>query len=362
MKEQQLRKIMHEILNHKDYGKRNPIDIGGKLGYSPNEILEAMNMPNMEKKEEEKKEYLLLNSGQVVAFDLLKRKASVVKTLDENVDANIKNGILIWTNAKGRFESATELYWENFKTGDKGEFPLEKLKKEAPTEDFREILNKKFGIGKFYVLSDGVMVDAGFGGIYKINFKGDFYKLNQEIRRMDVVIETDKKIYIASNYEVWSMKKDLSETKKICKYSADDNTTVAMLECVENSVFLHVFKEGWNSYYHRYNITEDSMQSLNEYPFLSGKFSSKIAFMSNPEEIVTTENYVAIKNAIYPRTSSSAVWGKNDSMTFLRNTVHIYQDDIILGEIKKMGEKNQPEITMFDLRKSRLPLFFEVRE
>ncbi|MFQ6808911.1 MAG: hypothetical protein ACLRTF_07635 [Blautia sp.] len=362
MKEQQLRKIMNEILNHEDYGKRNPIDIGGELGYSPNEILEAMNMPNMEKKEEEKKEYLLLNSGQVVAFDLLKRKASVVKTLDENVDASIKNGILIWTNAKGRFEKATELYWENFKTGGKGEFPLEKLKKETPTEDFFGILNKKFGIGKFYVLSDGVMVDAGFGGIYKINFKGDFYKLNQEIRRMNVVIETDKKIYIASNYEVWSMKKDLSETKKICKYSADDNTTVAMLECVEDSVFLHVFKEGWNSYYHRYNITEDSMQSLNEYPFLSGKFSDKIAFMANPEEIVTTENYVATKNAVYPRTSSSAVWGKNDSMTFFRNTVHIYQEDIILGEIKKMGENKQPEIAMFDLKKSKSPIFFEVRE
>lgn len=329
MKEQKLRKIMNEILNHKDYGKRNPIDIGGELGYSPNEILEAMNMPNMEKKEEEKKEYLLLNSGQVVAFDLLKRKASVVKTLDENVKAEIKNGLLIWTNAKGRFEKATELYWENFKTGDKGEFQLEKLKRETPTEDFFGILNKKFGIGKFYVLSDGVMVDAGFREIYKIDFKGNFYKLNQEIFGMDVVIETSKKIYIANNYEVWSMKKDLSGIKKICKYSADDNRTVAMLECVEDSVFLHVFKEGWNSYYYRYDITEDGMQSLNEYPFLSGKFSSKIAFMANPEEIVTTENYVATENVIYPRTSSSTVWGKNDSMTFLRNTVHIYQEDII---------------------------------
>lgn len=78
---------------------------------------------------------MLLNSGQVVAFDLLKRKASVVKTLDENVDANIKNGILIWTNAKKRFERATKLYWENFKTSDKGEFPLEKLEQEISTED-----------------------------------------------------------------------------------------------------------------------------------------------------------------------------------------------------------------------------------
>ena len=360
MKEQQLRKIMHEILNHKDYGKRNPIDIGDELGYSPNEILEAMNMPNMEKKEEEKKEYLLLNSGQVVAFDLLKRKASVVKTLDENVDANIKNGILIWTNAKGRFESATELYWENFKTGDKGEFPLEKLEKEIQRYD--EDFSIAIGSYDFFALSDGVLVELGFRKIYKIDFKGNFYKVEQELFGMDVVIETSKKIFIANNYEVWSMKKDLSGVKKICKYSADDNTTVAMLECVEDSVFLHVFKEGWNSYYHRYNITEDSMQSLNEYPFLSGKFSSKIAFMANPEEIVTTENYVAIKNAIYPRTSSSAVWGKNDSMTFLRNTVHVYQDDIILGEIKKMGEKKQPEIAMFDLKKSRSPIFFEVRE
>lgn len=352
MKEQQLRKIMNEILNHKDYGKRNPIDIGGELGYSPNEILEAMNMPNMEKKEEEKKEYLLLNSGQVVAFDLLKRKASVVKTLDENVEAEIKNEILVWTNAKGRFEQVTNLYWENLKTGEKGEFQLEKLKSIA-----------KLALINIYILSDGILITGmGLSGIYKLDFKGDLYKLDQEIRTMNIAIETSKKIFIANNYEVWSMKKDLSGVKKICKYSADDNTTVAMLECVEDSVFLHVFKEGWNSYYHRYNITEDSMQSLNEYPFLSGKFSSKIAFMANPEEIVTTENYVAIKNAIYPRTSSSAVWGKNDSMTFLRNTVHIYQDDIILGEIKKMGEKKQPEIAMFDLKKSRSPIFFEVRE
>lgn len=360
MKEQKLRKIMNEILNHKDYGKRNPIDIGGELGYSPNEILEAMNMPNMEKKEEEKKEYLLLNSGQVVAFDLLKRKASVVKTLDENVDASIKNGILVWTNAHDHYEGARKLYWEKLESKETGEFPIEKLEKEIQKYD--EDFGIAIGSYDFFALSDGVLVDVGFREIYKIDFKGNFYKLNQEIRRMNVVIETDKKIYIASNYEVWSMKKDLSGTKKICKYSADDNTTVAMLECVEDSVFLHVFKEGWNSYYHRYNITEDSMQNLNEYPFLSGKFSSKIAFMANPEEIVTTENYVAIKNAIYPRTSSSAVWGKNDSMTFFRNTVHIYQDDIILGEIIKMGEKKQPEIAMFDLKKSKSPIFFEVRE
>lgn len=54
--------------------------------------------------------------------------------------------------------------------------------------------------------------------------------------------------------------------------------------------------------------------------------------------------------------------GKNDSMTFLRNTVHIYQEDIILGEIKKMDEKKQPEVAMFDLKKSKSPIFFEVRE
>lgn len=362
MKEQQLRKIMNEILNHEDYGKRNPIDIGGELGYSPNEILEAMNMPNMEKKEEEKKEYLLLNSGQVVAFDLLKRKASVVKTLDENVDASIKNGILIWTNAKGRFEKATELYWENFKTGGKGEFPLEKLEQETSMENPWGILNKKFGISRFHVLSDGVLVDVQFGEIYKMDFKGNFYKLNQEIDKMNVVIETGKKIFIADMFKVWSMNKDLSGIKKICKYSADDNRTVNMLECVEDSVFLHVFKEGWNSYYYRYDITEDNMQSLNEYPFLSGKFSSPISYIAGPEEIITTENYVSTKNAIYPRTSSSAVWGKNDSTTFLRNTVHIYQEDIILGEIKKMGEKKQPKIAMFDLKKSKSPIFFEVRE
>ena len=71
---------------------------------------------------------------------------------------------------------------------------------------------------------------------------------------------------------------------------------------------------------------------------------------------------MATKNAVYPRTSSSAVWGKNDSMTFFRNTVHIYQEDIILGEIKKMGENKQPEIAMFDLKKSKSPIFFEVRE
>ncbi len=49
-------------------------------------------------------------------------------------------------------------------------------------------------------------------------------------------------------------------------------------------------------------------------------------------------------------------------MTFFRNTVHIYQDDIILGEIKKMGEKNQSEIAMFDLKKSKSPIYFSIRE
>lgn len=350
MKEKQLRKIMNEILNHEDYGKRNPIDIGGELGYSPNDILEAMNMPQMEKKEEEKKEYLLLGSGQVVVFDLLKRKASMVKKLDENVDAEIKNGILIWTNAKKMFFGATELYWENLKTGDQGKFPLDKLKEPR--------------IRRFHVLSDGVMIDAGYREIYKVDFKGNFYKLEKELYTgINALVETSKKIFVVNSFGVWSMNKDLSGIKTICEYSPNDSTSVAMLEYAEDSAFLHVFKEGWNSYYYRYNITENQMQRLNEYPFLSGKFSGKIGFMAMPEEIIGTKNYVAIRNAIYPRSGSSCpVWGKEDGLIFLGSAVGIYQEDIILGTVKKFGEKKQPEIAMFDLKKGKSPIFFPITE
>lgn len=350
MGEKQLKKILNEILNHEDYGKRNPIDIGSELGYSPNDILEAMNMPQMEQNEEEKKEYLLLGSGQVVVFDLLKRKVFVVKKLDENVDAKIKNGILIWTNAKEMFSDATELYWENLKTGDQGKFPLDKLKEPR--------------IQSFHVLSDGVMIDGGYREIYKVDFKGNFYKLAKEFYTgIYVLIETSKKIFIANSYGVWSTNKDLSGIKTICEYSPDDDITVTMLECVEDSVLLHVFKEGWNSYYYRYNITENQMQRLNEYPFLSGKFSGQIGFMATSEEIIGTKNYVAIKNAIYPRSGSSRpVWGKEDGLIFLNHAIGIYQGDIILGTVHKFGEKKQPEIAMFDLKKSKSPIFFPIIE
>ena len=46
--QEQCQKILREIMAHKDFGKKNPLDIGMELGYTQKDIFEALSIQEPE--------------------------------------------------------------------------------------------------------------------------------------------------------------------------------------------------------------------------------------------------------------------------------------------------------------------------
>lgn len=97
VKEEQM---MRAITEHKDFGKRNPVDIGIKCGYSEKELLDMMEKISVEQEIEEnneqdgRKKYYFLIEGEfgednefpwIVSVDSQNWEAKTVKKV-ENYD------------------------------------------------------------------------------------------------------------------------------------------------------------------------------------------------------------------------------------------------------------------------------------
>ena len=354
-KKELYQKIIEDIFKHKDYGKKNPIDLGIECGYSQQDIFAALNMPhNIEEKENKNLIYFILN-GQVVSLDLIGRKVTSLKKLDVNSGANVqvKNGFLVWDNSDGKFHfgsGPTKLYWENLETREKGEFSLPE-----PGEDNFSIF--KPYIRSFYIAKEAIWVDT-FREIYKVKFNREVCRINKSDFGVDisfnVVTEDAVNIYIADMYGVCVIKKDSAEARMICRYSADDNKRIILLEFNNGKVYYHVFNERiWNSNYSRYSVEGEN---VSEYAFLQGNFTDPIGFVANPIELFVTRDFVLHQNAIYKKNSSSPVWGSNESLAFVRQVVPIFEENIFLGIPVRLWDKDQIGVTIFDLNKRNQPV------
>lgn len=347
------REILQKVMGHKDFGTRNPLDIGMELGYTQDEIFRVLSIQGTEDSVQEQKEYFVLHNGYVVSVNLINRKVSLVKKLNENCEAKIKYGILVWNDSEDGFSLGVKsLFWENLNTGEKGEFtlPKDQEKQESPW------LRIDKSIDRFFVLEDGILIKSNCD-FYKVYYTGKVIKKKLDyFYSADVVAEKNHKIYVASRLRVWSMNSDLNNVEIICKYDSDENKTILALEKDGNDIFYHVFDESslWHSYYRKYNTTGERVP---EDPFLSGDFTDAVGYVSNPVEILSTKNYKAYSNAIYKRTSGKAVWGSSENISFIYQASAIYDKDIILGCVSRLWDKNQLGITLFDLSKRNTPVF-----
>ena len=92
-KDQYYENIIKKISEHKDWGKRNPLDIGKECGYSEEEIFAALEIQQSENKEE--KEYFILRN-KVISVNLQNRKVLLERKLNEKCNSEVKYGVLAW--------------------------------------------------------------------------------------------------------------------------------------------------------------------------------------------------------------------------------------------------------------------------
>lgn len=347
--------IVKKISMHKDYGKRNPLDIGLELGYSQSEIFEALSIQGAAK-EEEQIIYFLLGRYKVAAVNLLNRKVSLVKKLDKDCEAMVKDGILVWANkselgmgsVSGTDSDVTKINWENLNTGESGVFSIPK--------------QGHLFFHSVFIVKDGVLI-FHYPNLYKCEFTGNIIKKVIEFGfDANVVVQDGDMLYMANMFRVWRMNRDLEDLYTICEYSASDNKTISALEKDGDEVYYHIFDESglWNNYYYKYSITGSR---VSEDPFFSGSYTNKIGFVANPIEIVTTKNYKVHRNAIYTRNSSQPVWGAKDGLTFLESIVSLYEQDILLCRSGQPGKPvSQLRVTLFDLSKRKTPVFLPLDE
>lgn len=121
--------MMEEIGNHKDFGKRNPIDIGIDCGYSEEEVMGMIQMcQNTVQVDGEAETYYFMLRKQkkryIVSVNINDWKMDIVKELKHFDDCYIFE-IVYDTAVWVLLNNKNEIFWENMKTGDSGEFILD---------------------------------------------------------------------------------------------------------------------------------------------------------------------------------------------------------------------------------------------
>ena len=146
-KENLYNQIIKEIKEHKDCGKRNPVEIGMECGYEQGDIINALSLMSAEK-DEEKKEHFILNNGDVIEINLVNRKVKKIDKIYDASKAKVNYGILAWQDEN----NDKKLLWENLYNHEKGEFLLKETKS---SEGFMLGLGGfRSRIDNFFVLKD----------------------------------------------------------------------------------------------------------------------------------------------------------------------------------------------------------------
>ena len=148
-KKQYYMNIMNAISEHKDFGKRNPVDIGIDCGYTEEDVLGMIEMLRKMQGEEDGKKatgeeknngnkyYFLLHQGYdekayIVSVDIDTWKVEIVKTVNKfNNITLFGDYINIWQIRKNIFVYVIshidkedglivgkEVHWENLETGE----------------------------------------------------------------------------------------------------------------------------------------------------------------------------------------------------------------------------------------------------
>ena len=356
-REQYYLAMMKEISEHKDFGRKNPVDIGTECGYTEEDVLDMIHMLQQKKEKGEiytgtssdKTGYFLVWKEQkayIVAVEMRDWKAEVIKELKdfERKDKfDIKDHIFVRTAGN---EKKTVL-WENLETGEKKRLLTDEtirnliildngililIKTEMLVWDGDKILTEKKYTDSMLRISE--VIQAGD----KIYF---YYIQNSYICAIDKLLKSRIiKYYVMT---------DSSEKKKIQEIGNDRNKIFGYWSAIKDSYYS-------STIYRDYPMKATKMEGK-EFAF-KRKIKDHQAFIIKD---FMSQNYGLLGTEIYSRKQMESPNGiMNPVCSFSRtilskslcNQVIVdYENDIFIGlnkenDIIKIDMRNEREATV----------------
>lgn len=354
--------MMKKIVAHKDFGNRNPVDIGIECGYTEDEVIKMIqtlsekNMVANEKRgniiyvfyQEEGKFY-------IVSVNIDNWKAKAIKEISGFKCRDlyqIKGNFFIWTSDK------FTLIWENLETGESGKILMDSdIRRILLLDDAiiiltgHEIIRDEFGKHRTKLLSENSMC---FGWDSKlIEGRDEFYVLQDD--RVDVV------------------KKDLSSWKEL-EYESPYGYSILAVEYTEKEGLvwylykeeIHIFSS--NSYYYlRYSEKdlEGEEGYDDDYPGLDGASASEKNITSISLG-VSTKNYKLLQEEIWSKDGRHIICDFERAKEYgdiydEYGDVYVVVDKDIFIAVSSVPDENSTEIKKIDLQNERRPVVIPVQ-
>lgn len=359
-KKQYYMNIMKAISEHKDFGKRNPVDIGRDCGFTEAEVLELIEMlqkgqiteSNQEAETDKQREkYYFLIQDNIVSVDIKSWNVELVKEFFPVKDNGlfsllgsgerighwcIKNNIFVYTlDTKDK-----EVFWENLDTGEQRKFLTD--------EDVNNILIRKSDVC--------IMTRTDI-----ILWKNDGTVLKKENAcPNDLLIEADDYIYAITDSSIYKIDGDLNKQKI---WSAPSKSSESRIDAVEYfngklSWYQYPGSSGVTESYHKY--TEGELGYATDSVGIYSRSSIRLDTLFDRREPLVgafTKNYRLLQNEIWSIDNKHKICDFNRDITKITHggqVIAIPDKDIFIGISE---DRNLIKI---DLRNERQPVVLEI--
>ncbi len=330
--------MIKEISEHKDFGKRNPVDIGVDCGYSEEAVLNMLkefayvqkiscDKPKRQKREEY---YFLFTRGEkfyIVSVNISNWSTKVIKEVKNynyiGTLFQIRENIF----AKVPFEAFQKqmiIEWENLETNQSGKF--------FTNDDIKKILLVENGI--IAVTNDQIIL-----------FKYDGSKIEKTCSLYtDILVEEDGKIYSINksfgDYYVFNQELKIMQHKKFdipYEYSASGGS---ITDYMNGKLSLYMCKEEVGYYWVKYTEDKPHSEPGRGNLTLFGKMACEI---KNDICVVRTKNYKLVQQKIYTLDEKYEICDfdrKLGEKSGAGQVIGLYEEDIFIGIGKSRSLKN----------------------
>lgn len=375
-KQNDFQAMLKTISAHKDFGKRNPVDIGIECGYTKEDVLDMIQMIQSKKnsvqenessikedKNDREEYYFLFHRGYekdayIVSLDINNWSTKIVKVVTP-FDRNrfqgethsvgrwqIKDNIFVWTQRiweKNSIRSIEKtVYWENLKTGEQRKLLID--------DDVANVLIRD---------SDTCIFTSGEVIIWGNDDKIEKRKIGWLSGCGDLIFEENKQIYVVGSGSIYKYDSDFNEKK--FEWSQEYGYRVKAVEFEDGKLSwyeakenIHVFSD--NDWSYRKRKEDKVSYSMNS----EGLFASRLEYSAGILKGIFTQNYRLLQDEIRSIDNEKAICSfkrKVDKDSHCGQVIGIPDKDIFIGI---GGDKNNEYLIKIDLRNERQAIIIPV--
>ncbi len=340
--------MLKAISAHKDFGKRNPVDIGIECGYTKEDVLDMIQMIQSKKnsvqenesstkedKNDREEYYFLFHRGSeedayIVSLDINNWSTKIVKVI-ESFDGmrltdphvghwQIKDNIFVWTQQIWDMDSGLDfiektVYWEDLKTGEQ--------RKLLTDDDVANVLIRD---------SDTCIFTSGEVIIWGNDDKIEKRKIGCSSGYDDLIFEENEQIYRIGSRSIYKYDSNFNEEElerdEEYGYSIKavefENGKFSWYEAKEN---VHLFSSDWS--YKKFTEKKSSYSRDSE-----GLFANELDVYAGILKGVFTKNYRLLQDEIRSIDNEKAICSfkrKVDKDSHCGQVIGIPEKDIFIG-------------------------------